>query len=108
MVKDKYYRNAERYMIEYKMRTPYPIPTEINQSNYIKQHTRSTRPHPAHERSHAKHNSGEGFYSSEGHIDKSQRTKKPVQQQNQSQTNNQGTAPTSLATANRSSCCTIL
>lgn len=110
MVKRKSYRNLEKYIIEYKMRTPYPIPTPMNHSKYIKQNTRSTQSHPAHERSHAKLDSKPVLPSSEQPIKKTKRTKKPVQEQNQIQTptNEQKTVPTLATTTNRSSCCTIL
>ncbi|CAF4169510.1 unnamed protein product [Rotaria sp. Silwood2] len=113
MVKHKSHKNAERYMMEYRMRTSYAIPTQINQFNSDKQNTRSPRLNAAHDRSHAKHSSTQAFYHSEGRIDKNKRAKKPTQQQQQQQqqiqpqtTNtNQGKVP---ITTKKSSCCTIL
>src|SRR5271156_4429214 len=88
MVKHKPPRDVDRYMAEYKMRTPFATPTRMNRLSPNQKHTHSTRRHDAHERSHLRHNPSEAFYHSEGRIDKNTRMKKTNEHQNQIQTNN--------------------
>ncbi|CAF1175153.1 unnamed protein product [Rotaria sordida] len=115
MVKRKSNNNAQRYIVEYRMRTGYAIPVHMNQFNSDKQNTtRSPRLNAAHDRSHANQNSTAASYHYDGRIDKNKRIKKSPQQQNQFETtnnnsnniNNQRTVP--ITTTKKSSCCTIL
>jgi hypothetical protein len=102
MVKRRVYTDVDRYMIEYRMRTPYATPTKVNRSIPDPQSARSIHKHTAHERSHARHMPTEAFYHSEGRINKNSQTKKasiPTQQ------NHQESLPPK---AKESSCCTIL
>jgi len=108
MVKQQYYQtNVDRYMTEYRMRTPYATPTQMNRSTPNQVSARSIRRHSAHERSHLRHNPTDPFYYSEGRIEKNIPKKKSYQQEKQIITNNHyhetvTTSPT------KSSCCTIL
>jgi hypothetical protein len=107
MGKRRYYTNVDRYMTEYKMRTPYATPTKINRLISNQPSARSIQQHSAHERSHLKHNSPDAFYHSEGRIDKNSRTKKDHQEHTQIETNNYHHETVST-TPQKSSCCTIL
>ena len=108
MVKQQYRQtDVDRYMIEYKMRTPFATPTQMSRSPVNPVSARSTRRHAAHERSHLRHNPPEPFYRSEGRIDKNTRNKQSSPQETQIKTNNHyhGTIETN---PKKSSCCTIL
>jgi hypothetical protein len=120
MVKHKSHTDVDRYMVEYRMRTPYATPTQVHQitsngnrrSKSNNQSQKTTPRHAAHELSHSRHNPAEPFYHSEGRIDKSTRVKKGSQQEN----GNKQTPPShgqelkheTVSTTKKSACCTIL
>jgi hypothetical protein len=111
MVKRQPYTNVDRYMEEYRMRTPFATPTPVNRSIPDKRSARSTKQHAAHERSHLRHNPPEAFYHSEGRIDKTPRTKKTHQQQDEIKATHNHHSQEKVLTASaakKSSCCTIL
>ncbi len=106
MVKERSDKYVDRYMAEYKMRTPYATPTQINRFSPDHHTERSSHRHAAHEKSHLRHDLPNPFYHSEGRIEKNTRTKKPAPQPTQYQTNNY--QHTTVPTPQKSSCCTIL
>jgi len=112
MVKRQYDQtNVDRYMIEYRMRTPYATPTPMNRFTTNPVSARSTRQHTAHERSHSRHNPTYPSYHSEGRIDKNKNTRKKSshQEENQFKTNNHYHETTVTTSPKQtSSCCTIL
>jgi hypothetical protein len=107
MVKQKSSAYADRYMTEYRMRTPYATPTKMHRSSPDQHTARSTQRHTAHDKSHLRHGLPSPHYHSEGRIDKNTRDKKPPPQQNHLQTNNYHHATVHTA-PKKSSCCIIL
>ena len=96
-MKRKANNDGRRSMMEYRMRTPYAIPTPTNSSTPPPQQTTSRR-HEAHEKSHAKQKPIEPSYHYENRVEKTYRTKK-------TNASSQGTVST---TTKKSACCTIL
>ena len=106
MVKRRSPTDVDRYMEEYRMRTPYATPTPTGRSISDQHSARSIHQHDAHSRSHARHNPNEAFYHSEGRIDKNSRNKKTYPEKPAIQTHHY--QPVTTTTPKKSSCCTIL
>lgn len=107
MVKRQAYTNVDRYMTEYRMRTPYATPTPLNRLIPDQYSARSTRQHAAHERSHLRHQPIEASYHYEGRVEKSPRKKTSPPQQDYYQQENSYNGKVAT-TSKKSSCCTIL